>query len=418
MKKYFVISLTFFFLLACSLFERSFSPEPSYTPVPPTLTNTPISPTSTATSTPKQPTPTTTPTIIPSPTARVSFEYYDFITIEDEFFEEFNSGYYLIAIGIASEMIETWPNEFPEWYLRRASVYWEIGEFQAAILDLQIAVSIPSIESYEDRDIVYNNYCWYLSLTGAPEEALPYCEMAVEIDPNISYLDSRGLAYALLGRIDEAIADFERVFELAEQEPGETPEWIEERKQWVAYLEAGVDLNTPEFLSELRAKDIVPDAITDSNLLAAENYTREYFSQILQAEDLESEGIIEVNDVLVERFVIETDDGCKRVIEIAGPPEQNYFEMTFYIQDCGEYPDHLAWRLGGILVRLAINGDFGYYDSIELGRAFCWLHSGFYSGIYGDSRSPAKVIYGIEFSSEYLIHPEFGPVYAIYAFRP
>jgi tetratricopeptide (TPR) repeat protein len=50
---------------------------------------------------------------------------------------------------------------------------------------------------------------------GEYEQALPDCEKSIELDPDdVNTLDSRARVYQALGRIDEAIVDFERIIEL------------------------------------------------------------------------------------------------------------------------------------------------------------------------------------------------------------
>jgi Tol biopolymer transport system component len=55
-----------------------------------------------------------------------------------------------------------------------------------------------------------NSVCWYGSLYGFAEIVLPVCERALEIMPGATYIvDSRGLARALTGDTEGAIADFQ-----------------------------------------------------------------------------------------------------------------------------------------------------------------------------------------------------------------
>lgn len=54
-----------------------------------------------------------------------------------------------------------------------------------------------------------NALCWEYALQARPEEALPYCDRAVALDPTPFSRDSRGVVYALLGRHEEAIAEFQ-----------------------------------------------------------------------------------------------------------------------------------------------------------------------------------------------------------------
>ena len=48
-----------------------------------------------------------------------------------------------------------------------------------------------------------------MSVTGDPTSGLPYCDRTVVVEADGPASDSRGIANALLGRRDEAIANFE-----------------------------------------------------------------------------------------------------------------------------------------------------------------------------------------------------------------
>jgi hypothetical protein len=89
-------------------------------------------------------------------------------------------------------------------------------------------------------------------LLNRPEEALPYCEQAVEIDPAGYILDSRGLVYAMLGKYPEAASDFEAALN-AETFYGDE---ITQRQEWVSALNAGTNPITDEVLAQLRAGEL------------------------------------------------------------------------------------------------------------------------------------------------------------------
>jgi tetratricopeptide (TPR) repeat protein/transcriptional regulator with XRE-family HTH domain len=59
-----------------------------------------------------------------------------------------------------------------------------------------------------------NGLCWYYSLAGRPEEALPHCDLAVELDTTGNSNDSRGLTLALLGRYQEAAEEFQTFLDM------------------------------------------------------------------------------------------------------------------------------------------------------------------------------------------------------------
>lgn len=61
----------------------------------------------------------------------------------------------------------------------------------------------------------YNLRCWYLTLLGASERALVYCDRALALEPDLyDALDSRGLAYHALGRYEEALKDYDHALKV------------------------------------------------------------------------------------------------------------------------------------------------------------------------------------------------------------
>jgi tetratricopeptide (TPR) repeat protein len=87
---------------------------------------------------------------------------------------------------------------------------------------------------------VQNGLCWYLSLAGRPEEALPHCDKAVELDQTGYSNDSRGLALAMLARYEEAVAEFKLFLEIIEREDPEAYDhFAATRWIWIEALESG-----------------------------------------------------------------------------------------------------------------------------------------------------------------------------------
>lgn len=230
------------------------APTATFTPLPPTPTAvpptaTPIPPTPTATATPVPPTPThtpvpPTPTLSPQPTAALpEGAAMTLLGIANSLYED---GAYEMAAVLYSELLQY--DSDPMLYAYRADVYDKLGNFEAAIVDYQTAVDL----GMADADIL-NNLCWDLAITGQAELALPYCEQAVAADPSAAHLDSRGVAYAQLEMIPEAIADFQAVVDQAG-----TPAAIASQRQgWLAALAEGSNPFTPELLAELRAETAV-----------------------------------------------------------------------------------------------------------------------------------------------------------------
>jgi len=140
--------------------------------------------------------------------------------------------------------------EMPITYKLRAQVLAQMGDYEAAIDDLLYGSELDDSDS-----TIYNQVCWNYGLIEKPDLALPYCDKAIEIDPNPRYLDSRGLIYTLLGDYDAAIADFRVVVDELE---GSTDPHLKElynsRKVWLEALESGENPITQEVLAELRSE--------------------------------------------------------------------------------------------------------------------------------------------------------------------
>jgi tetratricopeptide (TPR) repeat protein len=408
MKKILILALTMLFLVACATTEETPPPKPTDTPIPPT-------PTSTPTPTPIPPTPTPT---------QISME--DFIEeldavviyqlLEDER-NEYLLGYYRFAIGIATELIDTWLGDYPTIYQLRAESYWTLGDFDNAVKDMKEALQRVPSKSDDDWAGVNNDLCWYLAIAGKPEEALPYCEEAVFIEPIAMYLDSRGLVYAMLGRTDEAIADFEKVIEEFE---GNTDlpivEIRETREKWLADLMAGIDFTTPEFLEELQADEVDPNAFPEPDRLQAEDYTRARFSQVLQNDGFFNAGVeVNANDVEIETHVLVFND-CTNAIFLVGPEEEIWGAQMF-LYGCTE--DQVIAESLWFLQLLLYEDSHADYDGIEIGRGYAWIMKDVKDVYNGEiTETDVKVISGIEFTASAIENPELGSGITIIAFLP
>ena len=152
------------------------------------------------------------------------------------------------AISDFSQAIELAPDFGSAWYNRGLS-YMALGEAydEQALADLRRAHALQP-----DAPGPNNALCWQLSLVGRPEEALPSCDAAVAADPTAFSRDSRGLTYALLGRTEEAIVDFEAFAAWAEEQPGGTDAHYARCKEWIEALRAGHNPFDEETLKALR----------------------------------------------------------------------------------------------------------------------------------------------------------------------
>ena len=132
--------------------------------------------------------------------------------------------------------------------------HYGIGQILFDQGDLEGAVERYAIATDLDPEwsSPLNGLCWTYGLLNRPEEAMPYCEDALALQPDSPFIrDSRGLNHALLGNIEEAIADFQFfVDELQDSE--EDAIYVETRSAWIAALQAGEDPFTLELLETLR----------------------------------------------------------------------------------------------------------------------------------------------------------------------
>jgi tetratricopeptide (TPR) repeat protein/DNA-binding XRE family transcriptional regulator len=152
------------------------------------------------------------------------------------------------AISDFDQAIELVPDFESAWYNRGMS-YMMLGEAydEQALADLRRARALQPNEAGPN-----NALCWQLSLVGRPEEALAYCDTAVATDPTAYSRDSRGLAYALLGRTEEAIAEFEAFVAWMEEQPEEPDPHSALRQEWIEALRAGRNPFDEETLRALR----------------------------------------------------------------------------------------------------------------------------------------------------------------------
>lgn len=88
-------------------------------------------------------------------------------------------------------------------YFHRALVGIRSGESMRWVSDLEETLRLAP--GYAQA---YNGLCWGYALAQEPENALPYCDLAVAQDVTASSYDSRAIVYAQLERFAEAAADF------------------------------------------------------------------------------------------------------------------------------------------------------------------------------------------------------------------
>ncbi len=85
------------------------------------------------------------------------------------------------------------------------------------------------------------------------QTALPYCDKAIALNPGGPGRDSRGIAYAQLGRFTEAIADLEAYLaSLRLEDPARHERELARYQTWLAALRAGRNPFDQATLDQLR----------------------------------------------------------------------------------------------------------------------------------------------------------------------
>ena len=159
-----------------------------------------------------------------------------------------------LAVGEFSQAIDLDPASSMA-YFNRGLIHSELGNQVKSQSDLRRAYEL------RPRDLAYNaTLCWYLAAAGQPEEALSHCDAAVASDPEGLARDSRGLANALLGRTQQAIADFEAFLDWVDESPKEScrTHYHPSRASWIKALKAGENPFDMVTLREMRARPVPP----------------------------------------------------------------------------------------------------------------------------------------------------------------
>ena len=114
-------------------------------------------------------------------------------------------------------------------------------------------------QALRPNDIKTNiTLCWHLGIRQEPHRAMPYCDLAVSMDPSGLPLDSRGLVYAVMGRHGEAINDFQDFLLWVDLSVKEScrAQYRDSRLAWMEELRAGKNPFDQETLVELRVTPI------------------------------------------------------------------------------------------------------------------------------------------------------------------
>ena len=139
----------------------------------------------------------------------------------------------------------------PMAFFNRGLVHSAIGDIDMSIADLRRAQELGPLDF-----TVNNTLCWQLGVQRQPEEALPFCELALQEDPDGQARDSRGLVYALMGRHSDAAAEFRAFLDWASASAGGECEayYSPSRLAWIEKLDASETPFDTETLRDLRVK--------------------------------------------------------------------------------------------------------------------------------------------------------------------
>ncbi len=160
------------------------------------------------------------------------------------------AGDYDRALEDFGRAIQLAPNS-PMAYFNRGLAYSSLRDLNRSLADLRRA------QRLRPSDLKFNNtLCWQLGVTGEPEAALAYCDLAVKADPSGVSKDSRGLVYAVMGRAAEAIDDFDSFLAWVDSSPKETCRsyYRPSRMAWIEALRAGEIPFDAETLHGLRVR--------------------------------------------------------------------------------------------------------------------------------------------------------------------
>ena len=160
------------------------------------------------------------------------------------------------ALSDYTRAVELAPDS-PTAYFNRGLVYSEIENWTASLSDLRRA------QALSPNNVAFNRVlCWQMAVSGSAQEAMPVCERAVAHDPTGQSREARGVAYALMGRTEKAIADLEAFLEWVEASPKDSCRdlYTQSRENWTEDLRTGNDPFDPATLRELRVRPVSPGA--------------------------------------------------------------------------------------------------------------------------------------------------------------
>ena len=147
-----------------------------------------------------------------------------------------------------------------------ATAYYNRGLVLSALLAtpgdwIRSTDDLKRAQELEPGDFAFNNtLCWQLAVQNRPEQALPFCEAALWERPDGLALDTRGLAFAVMSRSSEAVADFESFLAWVDASEKDScrSHYGPSRRAWVEALKTGGNPFDTATLQELRVRPVAP----------------------------------------------------------------------------------------------------------------------------------------------------------------
>lgn len=354
------------------------TPIPTKTPLPPTYTpeptDTPVPPTST-------PVPTATPT--PGPTLAPSA----FLTLMELAEMYYQNGDYEMYIALQKELAgyQNEPTVLAMSYMLIANAYDELGDFETAI-----SYYLKAYETNPATESVSNQLCWDYGLLGKADLALPYCEQAVKEEPAPRTHDSRGLAYALLGKFDAAIADFQVVVDdLQSSTQPDEQNIYKSRLAWLNALQTGNNPFTPQVLAGLRKDSASANALP--TLTAEEKEPVSILTVQQAAQKLGFEEFTQPEESWKDFVYLK--GSCLAILGFPNFLSNGDFGAAFSMEECSEDEQQ------GLAFWLV---DQVYPDKGDKAKAFIWVLNDLYYVIEGEKTKTSEEIIGQQIlSAEY-----------------
>ena len=159
-----------------------------------------------------------------------------------------------LALDEFTRAIQLVPDS-PLAHFNRGLVYSELGDISNSLRNLLQA------QELSPNDVIYNRtLCWQLGVSGDPEGARPFCDIAVAYDPDGLARDALGLVNALRGRYQRAITDFEAFLEWVDESPRDScrSHYRASRTGWIESLSADDNPFDASALYDLRARPVLP----------------------------------------------------------------------------------------------------------------------------------------------------------------